>query len=179
MPRRTGTICLLLLATTASAAATDGDALSTSLFSDMMVLRDSASARVSSYDRSGGNGDSREIPPGETLELAEIPGAGCIRHIYFTPIGAEHFLRDLVLRMYWDGETDPSVEVPFGDFFGLGHGRPRFFQSLMICVNPGTGVVGTFGFNSYFPMPFAEGARLTLTNEGAAPAGVWSPIDSA
>ncbi|NIA15895.1 MAG: DUF2961 domain-containing protein, partial [Nitrospiraceae bacterium] len=132
---------------------------------------------VSSYDRSGGNGDSCSILPGETLELADIPGAGCIRHLYFTVIGSEHYLRDTVLRMYWDGEANPSVEVPFGDFFGLGHERPVFFQSLLVSVNPGTGVVGTFGFNSYFPMPFADGARLTLTNEGTEPVGVWYHVD--
>lgn len=167
---------LFLAALAGSIAAADGG-LSDSFFSDMMTLRDSTSARVSSYDASGGNGDSRAIPPGETLELAAIPGAGCIRHIYFTILGGEHYLRDIVLRMYWDGETDPSVEVPFGDFFGLGHEQPHFFTSLLVAVNPGTGVVGTFGFNSYFPMPFARGARLTLTNEAVTPAGVWYHID--
>ena len=157
--------------------AAEGDAPPLSLFSDMMTLRDSTSARVSSYDRSGGNGDSCAILPGETLELAAISGAGCIRHLYFTVLGGEHYLRDLVLRMYWDGETDPSVEVPFGDFFGLGHEQPCFFQSLLVTVNPGTGAVGTFGFNSYFPMPFARGARLTLTNENPLPVGVWYHVD--
>ena len=177
MERHVAAICLLLIASVGSVFATDGAGLSQSLFSDMMYLRDSTSARVSSYDRSGGNGDSRTILPGQVLELAGIPGAGCIRHIYFTVLGSEHYLRDMVLRMYWDGEADPSVEVPFGDFFGLGHERPRFFHSLLVSVNPGTGVVGTIGFNSYFPMPFGRGARLTLTNEGAAPVGVWYHID--
>ena len=170
-------VCFLLIASAGIASAVDRDVLSTSFFSDMMVLRDSTSARVSSWDRSGGNGDSRTIAPGRTFKLADIPGAGCIRHVYFTVIDREHYLRDMVLRMYWDGEAEPSVEVPFGDFFGLGHEQPRFFQSLMVSVNPGTGVVGTFGFNSYFPMPFADGARLTLTNEGATPVGVWYHID--
>ncbi len=143
-----------------------------------MYLRDSTSARVSSYDRSGRNADMRSVAPGRTLELADIPGAGCIRHIYFTIGGPPHYLRDLVLRMYWDGETSPSVEVPFGDFFGLGHERVRFFRSLLVTVNQGTGIAGTYGFNSYFPMPFANGARLTLTNEGEAPVGaVWYHID--
>ena len=80
--------------------------------------------------------------------------------------------------MYWDGETSPSVEVPFGDFFGLGHERVRFYRSLLVTVNQGTGIVGTYGFNSYFPMPFANGARLTLTNEGDETVGaVWYHID--
>ena len=29
----------------------------------------------------------------------------------------EKHLRNIVLRMYWDGEEAPSVEVPLGDFF--------------------------------------------------------------
>jgi len=177
MERHVAAVCLLLMALAATGAATDSGVLSQSLFSDMMYLRDTTSARVSSYDRSGGNDDSRAILPGQVLELAAISGAGCVRHIYFTVLGSEHYLRDMVLRMYWDGEADPSVEVPFGDFFGLGHERPRFFRSLLVSVNPGTGVVGTIGFNSYFPMPFARGARLTLTNEGGGPVGVWFHID--
>ncbi len=177
MRRHIAAIGLVLVALAGDVFAGDGGVLSNSFFSDMMVLRDSTSARVSSYDRSGGNGDSCTILPGQTFELADISGAGCIRHVYFSIIGSEHYLRDLVLRMYWDGETEPSVETPFGDFFGLGHERPRFFRSLMVTVNPGTGIVGTYGFNCYFPMPFADGARLTLTNEGALPSGTWYHVD--
>jgi len=176
----TAIMATLLLLTTALGCAhvPCRPSLEHSFFSDMMYLQDSSSARVSSYDRTGGNIDFRFIAPGKTLELADIPGAGCIRHIYFTIGGPPHYLRDLVLRMYWDGETSPSVEVPFGDFFGLGHERVRFYRSLLVTVNQGTGIVGTYGFNSYFPMPFSDGARLTLTNEGDQPVGaVWYHID--
>jgi len=160
------------------------------IFSDMMVLRDSRSARVSSWDRTGANRDFLGIRRGETLELADIPNAGCIRHIYFTitasdrVFGDPRYLRDMVLRAYWDGEKTPSIEVPFGDFFGQGHGCTRFFRSLMITVNEGAELVGgnastvTVGFNSYFPMPFSNGARLTLTNEGDYDvSSVWYHID--
>jgi len=148
-------------------------------FSGMMTLTDTTTARVSSFSRSGGNNDFVSVPPGETLELANIAGAGVVRHLYFSILGGQHYLRDLVLRAYWDGSKTPCVEVPFGDFFGLGHERPRFFTSLMVTVNPGDlGVFGTFGFNSYFPMPFANGARLTLTNDGADPViAVWYHVD--
>jgi len=119
MDRHSGVVGLLLVVSIADVCGAEHGGLAQSLFADMMLLRDSASARASSYDRSGGNDDSRAIPPGQTLELADIPGAGCIRHIYFTGLGGPHYLRDMVLRMYWDGEDNPSVEVPFGDFFGL------------------------------------------------------------
>jgi hypothetical protein len=148
-------------------------------FSGIMRLTDTTTARVSSFDRSGANTDFRPVAPGETLELARLEGAGVVRHLYFSILGGEHYLRDLVLRAYWDGGESPCVEVPFGDFFGLGQERPRFFSSLMVTVNPGDlGVFGTYGFNSYFPMPYANGARLTLTNEGPEPvAAVWYHIE--
>ena len=148
-------------------------------FNGMMRLTDTATARVSSFDQSGANSDFRPIAAGETLELAQLDGAGIVRHVYFSILGGPHYLRDLVLRAYWDGEETPCVEVPFGDFFGLGQERPRFFSSLMVTVNPGDlGVFGTYGFNSYFPMPYAKGARFTLTNEGPDPvAAVWYHIE--
>jgi len=150
-----------------------------SLFSEMMTLTDTSTARISSYRRDGGNSDYFPVAPGETIDLANIEGAGIVRHLYFSIWGADHYLRDLVIRAYWDGSETPCVEVPFGDFFGLGHERPRFFKSLMVTVNPGDlGVFGTFGFNSYFPMPFADGARLTLTNEGTDPVtAVWYHVE--
>jgi len=174
-----GLVCLApsMLSGCAPSGATGG--LSHSLFSDMVYLQDTHSARASSYDRTGGNVDFRALKGRETLNLATIAGAGCIRHIYFTIGPTDHYLRDLVLRMYWDGETTPSVEVPFGDFFGEGQERVRFYRSLMVTVNPGAGgVAGTVGFNAYFPMPFEKGARLTLTNEGEDFIGaVWYHVD--
>ena len=146
-----------------------------SIYSDMVLISDARSARESSWDCSGGNADFRPVASGDTLQLAAIPGAGAIRHVYFTVMGPQadkpHYLQDLVLRMYWDGESTPSVEVPFGDFFGQGHGRINYFRSQMIAVNPGAKLETdettlTVGFNSYFPIPFDNGARLTLTNEG-------------
>jgi hypothetical protein len=175
------------LAAGCAAMSATGDPLAQSLHADMMYLRDSQSARASSFDRSGGNADARPIPPGETLEMADLSGAGCIRHIYFTLIGPDpknpSYLHDLVLRMYWDGEQTPSVEVPFGDFFGQRHRQIHYFRSQMVAVNPGAkldtdATTLTVGFNSYFPMPFGRGARLTLTNDGETPVGAcWYHID--
>jgi hypothetical protein len=97
------------------------------------------------------------LPKGETTLLAEIAGSGVIQHIWITC--AETAYRDCLLRMYWDGEETPSIEVPLGDFFCCGHARRAKINSLPIAVNP------SGGFNSYWPMPFRNGARITVENQ--------------
>lgn len=120
--------------------------------------------RISSFDRTGGNNDRIYIKSGETQNIADINGAGCITHIWAT-IAMEpeenDYLRKIVLRMYWDGEEDPSVEVPIGDFFGMGHAKCRNFVSLPFQMSPEDGR----GFNCWFPMPFDSKARIELLNE--------------
>ena len=90
-----------------------------------------------------------------TLTVAEIDGEGSIQHIWMTPTGN---WRNSILRFYWDGETNPSVEVPVGDFFGMGWGEYAPLQSLAVCVNPGS------AFNCYWPMPFRKKCRITMEN---------------
>jgi hypothetical protein len=108
------------------------------------------------------------VQPGQTYTLAEIDGSGEIQHIWMTPTGN---WRLSILRMYWDGETDPSVEVPAGDFFAMGWGKYARISSLAICVNPGS------AFNSYWPMPFRKKARLTLENLDDKPVVIYYQID--
>jgi hypothetical protein len=122
------------------------------------------SKRISSYDRTGGNRDSIPIEPAKTAVLAEIKGPAAIHHIWVT-IAAEAFYgRKIVLRVYWDGEDVPSVEVPVGDFFGVGHGLNRNFSSLPIaCSSEGR------ARNCYWYMPFRWSCRVTATNEGTKP----------
>src|SRR2546428_13781624 len=96
--------------------------------SDLAMLRDARSHRISSYDRAGGNRDFRVFRPGETANIAEIEGPGCIRHIWMTIGGDEPATgRRIVIRMFWDGESYPSVEAPIGDFFGMGFGMFKDF----------------------------------------------------
>ncbi|GAB2539389.1 glycoside hydrolase family 172 protein [Gracilibacillus alcaliphilus] len=109
----------------------------------------------------------RDVKPGETVTLCEIDGPGVIQHIWMTVTDRteENYfvLRDLVLRMYWDDEDQPSVEAPLGDFFCNGFGRGCTINSVPIAVNP------TRGFNSYFPMPFHKKAVITVENQHEAP----------
>jgi hypothetical protein len=117
--------------------------------------------RSSSYDRSGANADARPIAPGETLTVLDDSGPGAITHIWFTIAADESFhLKKLVLRIYWDSESTPSVEAPIGDFFGLGLGDYFLYQSAPFEVAPDKAL------NSFFVMPFQKHARITVSNEG-------------
>lgn len=105
-----------------------------------------------------------EIKPNETKVLADIVGPGVIQHIWITVTDQispknRFVLRDLVLRMYWDGETSPSVECPLGDFFCCGFGKTYSVNSMPIAVIPRNGL------NSYFSMPFRNRAKITIENQ--------------
>ncbi len=142
-------------------------------------LKDSRTGRISSYDRTGGNTDWIVIPPGGTSTLAEIPGAGVIRRFYLASYAADRMrYRKAVLRMYWDGRQAPCVEVPLGDFFGSGLGTLRTFHSMVVDVNPGLRSSDFDGMVNYFPMPFQNGARITLENDGkVSDFRLWYHID--
>jgi hypothetical protein len=95
------------------------------------------------------------IKPGETFTMAEITGPGAIQHIWMTPTGNWRFS---IIRFYWDDETDPSIECPVGDFFGMGWGSYSQLSSMAVCVNPGS------AFNCYWVMPFRKKCKITMEN---------------
>ncbi len=110
-------LCLAVLVVVPSLLAQDPS----SWLSSLPQAKEYVQKRASSYDRTGANADYRQIAPGETLTLLDTPGPGLISHIWVTIASSDpHHLKALVLRIYWDGETAPSVEAPIGDFFGLG-----------------------------------------------------------
>lgn len=145
----------------------------------LYLTRNSISRSISPENPTGapGNGgqESSKLGPGrkgrpkisleqgETVTLAEIEGPGVIRHIWCTTMestkGADGVLRNLILRVYWDDEEAPSIEVPIGDFFCCGFGTFCRVDSLMVTVAP----MG--GMNCYWPMPFIKRARITLEND--------------
>jgi hypothetical protein len=137
----------------------------TSQLEDLTRLREGVrSKRISSYDKSGGNADSLQgIEPGQKRDLAVIKGAGVINHIWVTiappPPGLSR--HDIILRMYWDDETHPSVEAPIGDFFGQGWNESYPFVSLPLAAGPREGRAMV----CYFQMPFAKGARVEIEND--------------
>ena len=144
------------------------------------LLSDAKSRSISAENPSGAEGGGARETPGEggaasrlgkgwkvrpcitlpersTTTLAEIDGPGTITHIWITV--RETAYRDSILRIFWDGESAPSVEVPLGDFFANGHGLRCNVNSLPVAVNP------SGGFNCYWPMPFRERCQITVENQ--------------
>jgi hypothetical protein len=139
-------------------------AQSPAMLQDLTRPHDYVLHRVSSYDRTGGNHDYRAVPAGGTITLLDEKGPGEITHIWMTIADGERYsLKKIVLRMYWDGESSPSVLTPVGDFFGLGLGEYVLYDSLPLQVAPDNAL------NCFFPMPFEKHARITITNEGSRP----------
>ena len=91
----------------------------------------------------------------QTTVIAEIEGSGAIQQIWMTPTGNWRYS---ILRFYWDGETEPSVEVPVGDFFACGWGKYAHVNSQPVTVNPGS------AFNCYWVMPFKKSCKITMEN---------------
>lgn len=108
------------------------------------------------------------IEAGETYTLAEIDDSGAIKQMWMTPTGNWRFS---ILRIYWDGEEEPSVEVPLGDFFAVGWGEYHQISSLPIIVNPGS------SFNSHWVMPFRENCRITVENVAEEPMRLYYQIN--
>lgn len=109
------------------------------------------------------------IAPHSIVTLADIRESGIIQHIWMTcfPVA----WRFLVLRFYWDGEENPSIEVPFGDFFCNGWCERCNISSLPVAVNPAGGM------NSYWVMPFRDTAKITIENLGDESTVLYYQID--
>lgn len=122
---------------------------------------------------------SRILKPGETVQLGDIKGPGTIRHIWMTmramppDVAPDQpaVLRSLVIRAQWDGQEQPSIECPVGDFFGFAHGKVSAYQSAVHSLGP------LSGLNIWLPMPFAKQARITLTNEHEKEVLLYYQID--
>ncbi len=115
----------------------------------------------------------KRLKAGEKLEW-KIDGAGTIRSFLVsmtdrTEPRSVYALHNCVLRITWDGRSEPDVEVPLPAFFGTGFGR-NLYDSLPMGTNLGTSMPGRFPTEGwfmycYFPMPFSDGARIEIANE--------------
>ncbi len=95
------------------------------------------------------------LEPGQTFTFAEIEGPGAIQSMWLC---GKIVRRECILRIYWDGQEQPSVECPIGDFFAVGWGEFAQVNSVPVSVNP------NLGPNCYWEMPFRTSCRMTLEN---------------
>jgi hypothetical protein len=101
-----------------------------------------------------------DLAAGQTAEVWSGPGPATIHAFSMTsPMNDPDVLRNVLLKIYWDGSPDPSVAVPLGDFFGSVWQRWRA-ESMYF---------GSAGdtFFCRFPMPFEKSARIVLENQSA------------
>ena len=120
--------------------------------------------QVSSYDKTGGNGDCLGgIKDGSKVTIMDVKGAGVINRIWITmaPDARKLNRNDVILRMFWDGSPFPSVESPIGPFFGNGWDETYNFVSVPLSVTPGSGK----SYVCYFAMPFSNGAKIEIENQ--------------
>lgn len=111
-----------------------------------------------------------QIPAGEKMVIADVSGQGAIKHFWMTDNAKEG--RQLILRIFFDGQKKPAVEVPLSDFFcNADYREYRQLSSLAICVNPKRGL------NCYFEMPYFKGFRFEIENQSSDLVSVFYQID--
>ena len=113
----------------------------------------------------------RMVKPDSMFVLCDIQGPGVIRHIWITTSREPLNLRSIVIRVYWDGQENPSIECPVGDFMGFAHGKVMPYHSAVHSCGQNAGM------NIWLPMPFTKRAYITFTNEGAAEIPLFYQID--
>lgn len=111
-----------------------------------------------------GNPYILQIKDQEQVTLASIQGLGAIRHMWMTfEAMSPNKLRNLIFRIYWDDQKNPSVETPLGDFFGFPFGVNMPIFAEYISSPEGRSLT------SSFYMPFKKNARVTITNDSGEP----------
>jgi len=104
------------------------------------------------------------ITAGQTVTVTQIKGPRAISSIRIKldpPATAtdRDLLRELALQINWDGEKEPSVWAPLGDFFGTAAGAHPYRSYPMGLTDDG------WWYCNWY-MPFAKEARIQIINDG-------------
>jgi len=100
-----------------------------------------------------------QVPKGKEQVLADFKGCGKVTYFYITDDTQVRWYAGLVLKVFWDDEPEPSLQVPLSDFFGAVAGKTVDYQSALLQINHAC-------YMSYLPMPFSTRARFILANDG-------------
>ena len=91
------------------------------------------------------------------------------------------YYRKVLLRVTYDDAPQPSILVPLGDFFGVGHSMPNSYASAFFTVTakPEESLIfgGSASLNSYLTMPFQQRVLIEVVNEGDVAYGQYFHID--
>jgi hypothetical protein len=161
---------------TKSGAGVAPSTLSTDLLGALTTAPTGRNRRISSNEQPkwhDANLDMTLLPPGKAIEMPLLEGPGVITHIWFTShAGRVNELDSLTLRIYWDGRSEPGVEVPMAQFFAVGQGKPEVVESVPVQVSP------TGALSCYWRMPFAKSARIVVSNDNPErTAGLYWQVD--
>lgn len=160
-------------------------------FLDMERLRGTRARQVTTHSHDRPHPKSPDkmhrdwvpIAPRSTYRFPEIQGPGAVTCLWLTVVPGSwtsarkilhgnllwtalryrslRCLQEMWLKVYFDGESAPRVAAPLGDFFGVGFGQYRHFQSDLVGMTSG-------GYYAYFPMPFARSCRVEVENTSPA-----------
>ena len=134
------------------------------MYGELTKSKRAKAGRYSSWDATGRNSDFWWFKKGETRVLADIKGPGRITHIWMTQ---PYHYRSVMLKITWDNAATPSVLVPLGDFFGLGHTIVNSYESFLFTASThhNNKMEQGCALNCYAQMPFHERAVIELVNE--------------
>ena len=122
------------------------------------LLREGVRAyQVSSFDRTGGNDDRNTwlgfAEDGEYIIFDDV-GPGCVYRMWFT--GSQETFVTNRLRAYFDGETNPRLDMSLEDLFA---GTTPPFSTPFV----GNKDASSGGLYCYVPLPYRERCRITMT----------------
>jgi len=100
-----------------------------------------------------------KVTPGALLRNRKTIGEIFAYHHFW------NLLKNVWIRIYFDGQPEPAVYAPLGDFFGVGFGEYKHYISHYLMMTAG-------GYVCQFHMPFRRTARVEMVNRNEA---LWVP----
>ena len=102
----------------------------------------------------------RTSPEPYHVDILNVEGAGCVRHIWFL------FAEGRRIEITVDGAPIPQVNMPLKSFFGVMHNwTPYFTDNAALTVLPNyetPNMVGNPGYNLWLPIPFSKSCRIRV-----------------
>ncbi len=146
-------------------------------YGSLPILRNNILKQVTTQnEKTGKHQDFVPLDPASTFTFPELEGPAVISNMWFTIApylekGRKKIftllkmarykklepLSEVLFKIYFDDESNPSVKAPFGDFFGCNFGEYQHYHSKYLGMTCG-------GYVCTFPMPFQKKCRIEIEN---------------